>query len=53
MHHVDRRTPWDEIWQAIEQLVREGKVHSRPTRTTGWTRSGPAAAGEAPKAYAW
>lgn len=26
MHHVDRRTPWDEIWQAMEQLVREGKV---------------------------
>ncbi len=26
MHHVDRATPWDEIWQAMEQLVREGKV---------------------------
>jgi aryl-alcohol dehydrogenase-like predicted oxidoreductase len=26
MHHIDRRTPWDEIWQAMEQLVREGKV---------------------------
>jgi len=26
MHHVDRDTPWDEIWQAMEQLVREGKV---------------------------
>ena len=26
MHHVDRTTPWDEIWQAMEQLVREGKV---------------------------
>jgi aryl-alcohol dehydrogenase-like predicted oxidoreductase len=26
MHHVDRRTPWDEIWQAMEQLVRGGKV---------------------------
>ena len=26
MHHVDRRTPWDEIWQAMEQLVREGKI---------------------------
>src|SRR5687767_15677018 len=25
MHHVDRDTPWDEIWQAMEQLVREGK----------------------------
>ncbi|HEY45986.1 MAG: oxidoreductase [Anaerolineae bacterium SM23_ 63] len=26
MHHIDRETPWDEIWQAMEQLVREGKV---------------------------
>ncbi|WP_201364654.1 aldo/keto reductase [Dictyobacter formicarum] len=26
MHHIDRATPWEEIWQAMEQLVREGKV---------------------------
>jgi aryl-alcohol dehydrogenase-like predicted oxidoreductase len=26
MHHVDRDTPWDEIWQAMEQLVTAGKV---------------------------
>jgi aryl-alcohol dehydrogenase-like predicted oxidoreductase len=26
MHHVDRSTPWEEIWQAMEQLVRDGKV---------------------------
>jgi Predicted oxidoreductases (related to aryl-alcohol dehydrogenases) len=26
MHHVDRATPWDEIWQAMEQLIREGKI---------------------------
>lgn len=26
MHHVDRTTPWEEIWQAMEQLVREGKI---------------------------
>ncbi|MGH7176722.1 MAG: aldo/keto reductase [Tepidisphaeraceae bacterium] len=26
MHHIDRATPFDEIWQAMEQLVREGKV---------------------------
>lgn len=26
MHHVDRDTPWEEIWQAMEQLVREGKI---------------------------
>ena len=26
MHHVDRETPWEEIWQAMEQLVTAGKV---------------------------
>ena len=26
MHHVDRSTPWDEIWQAMETLVQQGKV---------------------------
>lgn len=26
MHHIDRATPWDEIWQAMETLVRQGKV---------------------------
>jgi aryl-alcohol dehydrogenase-like predicted oxidoreductase len=26
MHHVDRTTPWDEIWQAMQQLIRDGKI---------------------------
>jgi aryl-alcohol dehydrogenase-like predicted oxidoreductase len=26
MHHVDRDTPWDEIWQAMDVLVSQGKV---------------------------
>lgn len=26
MHHVDRATPWEEIWQAMEVLVQQGKV---------------------------
>jgi len=26
MHHIDRMTPWDEIWQAMEQLVNAGKI---------------------------
>jgi aryl-alcohol dehydrogenase-like predicted oxidoreductase len=25
-HHVDLRSPWDEIWQACETLVNQGKV---------------------------
>ena len=26
MHHIDRETPWEEIWQAMEMLVHQGKV---------------------------
>src|ERR1700761_554745 len=25
-HHIDRRTPWEEIWQAIEVAVAQGKL---------------------------
>ncbi|MEU6847600.1 aldo/keto reductase [Streptomyces sp. NPDC046716] len=25
-HHIDRRTPFEEIWQAIEVLVQQGKI---------------------------
>jgi aryl-alcohol dehydrogenase-like predicted oxidoreductase len=37
MHHVDRDSPWDEIWQAMEQLVREGKVvYVGSSNFAGW-----------------
>jgi aryl-alcohol dehydrogenase-like predicted oxidoreductase len=26
MHHIDRECPWEEVWQAMEQLYREGKI---------------------------
>ncbi|EFM08373.1 aldo/keto reductase [Paenibacillus curdlanolyticus YK9] len=26
MHHIDRRTTWDEIWGAFEGLVNQGKI---------------------------
>ena len=26
MHHIDRSCPWDEIWEAMETLIRQGKV---------------------------
>ncbi|MYW67995.1 aldo/keto reductase [Streptomyces sp. SID8379] len=25
-HHIDRRTPFDEIWQAIDVLIQQGKI---------------------------
>ena len=36
-HHVDRDTPWDEIWQAIEVAVQQGKVlYSGSSNFAGW-----------------
>ena len=36
-HHVDRSAPWDEIWQAMEQLVREGKIlYAGSSNFAGW-----------------
>ncbi|KAA6205020.1 MAG: aldo/keto reductase [Candidatus Tokpelaia sp.] len=26
MHHIDRLTPWEEIWQAMEVLIWQGKI---------------------------
>ena len=26
MHHIDRTAPWEEVWQAFEVLVQQGKV---------------------------
>jgi aryl-alcohol dehydrogenase-like predicted oxidoreductase len=37
MHHIDRDTPWEEVWQAMEQLVREGKViYVGSSNFAGW-----------------
>ena len=37
MHHVDRESPWEEIWQAMEQLVREGKIlYVGSSNFAGW-----------------
>jgi aryl-alcohol dehydrogenase-like predicted oxidoreductase len=37
MHHVDRATPWEEIWQAMEQLVRDGKItYVGSSNFAGW-----------------
>jgi len=37
MHHIDRNTPWEEIWQAMEQLVAEGKVlYVGSSNFAGW-----------------
>lgn len=36
-HHVDRATPWDEIWQAMETAVAQGKIlYAGSSNFAGW-----------------
>jgi len=37
MHHIDRNTPWEEVWQAFELLVQQGKVlYVGSSNFAGW-----------------
>jgi aryl-alcohol dehydrogenase-like predicted oxidoreductase len=37
MHHVDRATPWDEIWEAMEVLRVQGKIiYAGSSNFAGW-----------------
>jgi aryl-alcohol dehydrogenase-like predicted oxidoreductase len=37
MHHIDRRTPWEELWEAFETVVRQGKVdYIGSSNFAGW-----------------
>jgi aryl-alcohol dehydrogenase-like predicted oxidoreductase len=37
MHHIDRSTPWEEIWQAMEVLVAQGKIlYVGSSNFAGW-----------------
>ena len=37
MHHIDRDCPWDETWQAFEQLGNQGKVvYVGSSNFAGW-----------------
>ena len=36
-HHIDRSTPWDEIWQAMETAVAQGKIlYAGSSNFAGW-----------------
>src|SRR6185503_724487 len=36
-HHIDRSCPWEEIWQACELLVKQGKViYFGSSNFAGW-----------------
>jgi aryl-alcohol dehydrogenase-like predicted oxidoreductase len=37
MHHIDRETSWEEIWQAMQLLVQQGKVlYVGSSNFAGW-----------------
>ncbi|MCS7221722.1 MAG: aldo/keto reductase [Anaerolineae bacterium] len=37
MHHIERHTPWEEIWQAMEVLVQQGKIlYVGSSNFAGW-----------------
>ena len=37
MHHVDRATPWDEIWSALDVLHTQGKIiYAGSSNFAGW-----------------
>jgi aryl-alcohol dehydrogenase-like predicted oxidoreductase len=36
-HHIDRATPWEEIWQAMEVAVQQGKIlYAGSSNFAGW-----------------
>jgi aryl-alcohol dehydrogenase-like predicted oxidoreductase len=36
-HHIDRGTPWDEIWQAIDVAITQGKIlYAGSSNFAGW-----------------
>ncbi|MHB1235353.1 MAG: aldo/keto reductase [Microbacteriaceae bacterium] len=36
-HHIDRATPWEEIWQAMETAVAQGKIlYAGSSNFAGW-----------------
>jgi len=37
LHHVDRGVTWDEVWEAMETLVRQGKIrYVGSSNAAGW-----------------
>jgi aryl-alcohol dehydrogenase-like predicted oxidoreductase len=36
-HHIDRETPWEEIWQAMDVAVQQGKIlYAGSSNFAGW-----------------
>ncbi len=49
-HHVDRHTPWEEIWQAIDVLIQQGKIlYAGSSNFAGWHIARASEAAAAPR----
>jgi len=47
MHHVDRNTPWEELWQAMDVLTQQGKIlYVGSSNFAGWHIAAAQAAAE-------
>ncbi|MFT8646328.1 aldo/keto reductase [Gluconacetobacter sp.] len=47
-HHIDRETPWDEIWQAVDVAIQQGKVlYAGSSNFAGWNLAEAQAAAKA------
>lgn len=37
LHHIDRETPWEEVWQALDILIAQGKItYAGSSNFAGW-----------------
>ena len=37
MHHIDREAPWEEVWQAFDRLIYQGKIiYVGTSNFAGW-----------------
>ena len=37
MHHIDRTAPWEEVWQAMDTLIQQGKItYVGSSNFAGW-----------------
>ena len=53
-HHIDRNTPWEEIWQAIEVAVQAGKIlYAGSSNFAGWHIAEAQAAAARRNRWAW
>ena len=54
MHHIDRNVTWDELWDAFETLVHQGKIdYVASSNFAGWNIAVAQAEGQGEAILAW